>query len=70
MVLSKQQALYLSKHEKIETDSEAEYINLMTDGESEIILMSNFAANEKASVIVDGNNNEWTQADQLFNIRY
>jgi len=42
----------------------------MTDGESEIVLMSNFAASEKASVIVDGNNNEWTQADQLFNIRF
>jgi hypothetical protein len=46
--LTKEQALYMAKHEKIDANSEKDYCGLMLDGECQIILMSNYAAVEKA----------------------
>jgi hypothetical protein len=39
----------------------------MRDGQVQIILMSNYAAVEKANVIVNGSNNESIRANELLN---
>jgi len=39
----------------------------MRDGQVQIVLMSNYAAVEKANVIVDGSNNETIRASDILN---
>ena len=57
----------MARHEKIELECEREYQSFMRDGQVQIVLMSNYAAVEKANVIVDGSNNETIRASDILN---
>ncbi len=63
--MTREQAIYLAKQEKIEKESESEYISLMLDGETQFILMSNYAAIEKAKIIADGSCMDWIRGNQV-----
>lgn len=52
-MLNRDQAVYLATHEQIEPQYEEQYLNLMMDGECEIILLSNYCAIEKVCLLDD-----------------
>jgi len=55
-VLNKDEAELLFKYEKLDENFKAYYIKMMTDSNSEIVLLSKFGALNDAKIICNGNN--------------